>query len=203
MSRLHLSASEGPVRVFVVLAVTALPLGFTAKASGQCSFEVAWVLQLEKNGWDESYSQAVAIDSVGNPYMSGFTFVQDPTFPLPGFGQWDAFLTKYDSSGSLLWNHSFESKMAGYKSSVALDALDNAYLFIGADAVLAKYDSLGTLLSARPVDVANWEPWGNPLAADAPGNVYVCGLGPVGFGGPGYGGTDFVVAKYDVSGSLL
>jgi len=122
------------------------------------------------------YGEGVAVDSVGNSYITGRTY----SF---GAGDWDAFLVKYDASGTRLWNTTWGGLEYDHGYEIAVDSEDNIYITgatsnFGAgevDAFLVKYDASGTQL---------WNTtWGYSkndlafgLAVDQAGNVYISGL---------------------------
>ena len=63
-------------------------------------YSVAWSRQLTSSGYDIGAS--VAIDGIGNAYLGGSTY---GSLFGPNAGSYDAFLAKYNSSGSLLWSN--------------------------------------------------------------------------------------------------
>lgn len=101
-------------------------------------------------------------------------------------------------------------------SSVATDSSGNVYVagyttgglngntVTGAtDAVLAKYNSSGSLQYVKQLGVASKDAVGNAVAADASGNIYVVGSTNAGLGGNTLtGSSDLFVAKYNSSGAL-
>jgi hypothetical protein len=92
-----------------------------------------WSTFLGGSDWDEGL--ALALDSSGNPVLTGYTFSSDfPTTPGTYDGSWnvswDAFVAKLSSSGSsLLWSTFLggtNSDDAGW--AMALDSLGNPVL---------------------------------------------------------------------------
>ncbi|MHC4405910.1 MAG: SBBP repeat-containing protein, partial [Planctomycetota bacterium] len=106
-----------------------------------------WSQQIGTSSSDMSF--AIALDAIGNVYISGRT---DGSLGGPNLGIPDAFLVKYDSSGTLLWSQQFGTSSSDTSTSVAVDASGNAYISGitsgglggpnagGADAFLVKYD---------------------------------------------------------------
>ncbi len=85
--------------------------------------DLLWTQQIGTSGHDTSTS--VAADGSGNIYISGAT-----SGGLAGTnaGGWDAYLVKYDSSGSLLWSQQIGSTGYERSDSVVLDDLGNVYI---------------------------------------------------------------------------
>jgi len=152
----------------------------------------------------------VAVDAIGNAYISGFTRAS-----LGGahFGAFDAFLLKYDGLGSLLWSQQIGSSGMDDAYSVALDASGNAYICgstagsLGApnaggrDAFLMKYGSWGSLLWSQQIGTSRMDE-AHSVAVDAFGNAYISGYTTGSLGGPNAGGSDAFLAKYDSSQRL-
>ncbi len=86
-----------------------------------------WTRQLGTSSGDES--RGIAVDGLGNVYVSGST-AGDLSEPLMGGS--DAFVAKYDSAGDLLWIQQLGTP-TGHATShgVAADGLGNVY-FSGA-----------------------------------------------------------------------
>ena len=139
--------------------------------------------QFGTSGDDRAYD--VEVDVSGNVYLTGFT-----TGALGGqtnSGGNDAFLTKLDSSGTVLWTRLLGGTATDLSNGLTLDAA--GYVWIGGysqstfaghtnaggnDAFVAQYDSAGTLLgtffwSTAGTDVITG------LAAAADGSVSVSG----------------------------
>jgi hypothetical protein len=112
-----------------------------------------WKRQLGTSGGDGSNS--VAIDSSGNAYISGST---EGSLGSPNAGGYDAFLAKYDASGSLLWTCQLGTSDYDQSYSVAIDGSGNAYIsgltggslggpnLGGMDAFLAKFSPEGQII---------------------------------------------------------
>jgi len=132
--------------VLAVLAVVVIVSFAAGAAWAEQAYDLAWVRQIGTTADDTSSS--VVVDGLGNVYISGTT-----TGSLGGpndGGMRNAFLAKYDSSGSLLW---IRQMGATDSDSVAVDGLGNAYISGGTygsldgpqmgngDAFLAKFSA--------------------------------------------------------------
>jgi uncharacterized delta-60 repeat protein len=141
---------------------------------------------------------AVAIDSADNVYGVGRT-------TSTGAGNDDFLLAKYDSSGTIQWERVLGGAANDEGFSVAIDSADNVYVVgktasSGAgsnDFLLAKYNSSGTIQFQRTLGGASNDA-GNSVAIDSADNVYVLGE----TGSTGAGSDDFLLAKYNSSGTI-
>ena len=165
----------------------------------------AWTIKIGPNGnrlWEarylgpanRSYASDVAIDSIGNVYMTGYS---------DGVGHvFDYATVKYDSAGNELWVARYDDSNNGadYAQTIAIDEAGNTYVTGYANAwypntphyATVKYDPAGSQLwVVTTSDIAYWG--GNPpcLAIDTSSNVYLSG------------GTGACVAtiKYDSAGN--
>ncbi|MFQ6106667.1 MAG: SBBP repeat-containing protein [Thermoplasmata archaeon] len=88
-------------------------------------------------GNDIDYGRSLAVDETGNAYVSGTTLSMD--FPVTpgafdtvhsgGTGQWDAFVTKLNHSGSALVYSTFvDGSGTDYAYSIAVDTAGSAYV---------------------------------------------------------------------------
>jgi hypothetical protein len=153
------------------------------------------------------------VDSTGNPYIAGYT---DRTFSgQTSAGWWDAFVAKYDGSGTLQWVRQFGTNYNDYAQAVSVDSSGSAYLvghtngvLIGQfnrgenDAFVVKYDSAGTWQWVRQFGTSAMES-GSGISLDAGGNAYVTGsTAGVLAGQSNAGAEDAFIFKYDSSGTL-
>jgi hypothetical protein len=166
----------------------------------------------------------VAVDGSGNAYITGTfsgTYDFDPgpgTTNLSTAGTWDldAYVSKFDSSGNLVWAKSFSSTgTSGRGYSVAVDGSGSVYTTghfdgtsdfdpgagtanltaaSGLDPFVSKLDSSGNYVWARSLDGGNFE----TVAVDGSGNVYITGdfYGTVDFD-PGEGIINFTSSSVD------
>jgi len=141
---------------------------------------------------------AITVDSSSNVIAVGQT---DST----GAGNDDVLIVQYDSSGNIQWQRTLGGANNEEASTVAVDSSDNIYIggetqsagAGGIDALLAKYNSSGTIQWQRVLgDTSTEECKG--VAIDSSGNVYITGFSF----SQGAGGQDFIIAKYNSSGTL-
>jgi hypothetical protein len=160
----------------------------------------------------ESGVPAVAADGLGNVYLAGET---NGNIGGPNAGVTDVFLRKYDSSGAVLWTRQDGSLGYDVPRDAVVDPVGNLYLvgytgwdLAGAplgnyDAFLIKYDALGNKLWSRQFGSPN-EDYGEGVATDGVGNIYIAGYTSGDVGGPYAGGSyDMFLAKYDASGNAV
>ena len=171
-----------------------------------------WAREFGTQAADESRS--VAVDGMGNPYVSGMT---RGTFPgqTPSGGRFDSFLRKYDSEGNELWTRQFGPS---FEQGLALDRAGNPYVvgraqaaltgqtFLGgrSDAFVRKYDGEGRELWTRQLGTGAGDNL-NALVVGHAGAAY--GVGEVGAPLRGHrfkgGRTDSFMRKYDSEGTEL
>ena len=144
------------------------------------------------NGPD-NLGESVAIDSSNNVYILGTS-------------QGVMILAKYNSSGTIQWQKNFADDGGDHVAySVAIDSSDNAYIFgwtdtSGAglrDFALIKFNSSGSLQWQRTLGGSSQD-MGQSVFIDSSDNIYVVGITM----SVGAGGTDFLLAKYNSSGTI-
>jgi hypothetical protein len=181
-------------------------------------------------GTSNDFGNALAIDSTGNTYVTGFFLSTNINFsglPATNHGSADVFVAKYDPSGLPLWARAAGGSGYDAGNGIAVDAAGNSYVtgfFYSSNAVfgaitltnsgqnnvfLAKYDSAGNVLWARQAGGASFD-MGFAVAADSTGNSFITGgffSTQASFGGAvtltNSGENDVFVAKYDPSGTAL
>jgi hypothetical protein len=152
---------------------------------------------------------AAAADRHGNIYVSGIT-QQSDVFPFPN----DAWLSKFDTDGKLLWSRQQATPDSDTATSVFIDQVGNVYLAgdttgvldsknAGSyDAFLSKYDVEGNHFWTRQHGGPQAE-FVRGVSADALGNVFVTGSTQGGLTGSTVASYDAFVLKYDAAGNLL
>jgi hypothetical protein len=181
---------------------------------------LTWNTFLGGAGADEVYG--LALDAIGNVYVSGFSTETwgSPVTPYGGGGV-DGFAAKLDSSGNLVWNTFLGGTGNDEVFGIALDGTGNLYLAGYSDtswgspvrahagyydALVAKLDPNGNLIwntflgsGGFGFDIAR------AVAVDGIGNVSVVGYSAAPWGSPiraFTGAMDVFAAKLDSSGNL-
>lgn len=168
-----------------------------------------WSRQLGTDGADGALG--VSADGFGNVYISGFT---RGSLGGPNAGSGDAFVSKFDAAGNLLWARQLGTAENDVSFAVSADALGNVYISgategdldgpnIGTvDAFVSKYDANGVLKWTRQLgNTFDDLSWG--VSADDAGNVYITGQSFGGLLEPQEAGSDGFVSKFDAAGNLL
>ena len=84
---------------------------------------VEWIRQFGTSLFD--HSTGVSADGLGNVYISGSTY---GSLGGPNAGTQDAFVSKYDSNGSLLWTQQLGASGWDYSSGVSADRQGNVWV---------------------------------------------------------------------------
>jgi hypothetical protein len=158
---------------------------------------------------------AIASDSGGNVFVTGFTTGNLDGQSLSGTN--DAFIVKYNTSGSRQWTRllgiagqvttgygiTTDSNGSVYITGITQGNLDGQTKTGGADLFVTKYDSGGTKIWTRLLGAAGGaiQTFGYSITSDSSSNVYVTGKTGGTFDGlPAIGGQDSYVVKYNTSG---
>jgi hypothetical protein len=153
------------------------------------------------------YAQSVAVDATG-VYVAGYA-----SGALPGqtnAGGYDAYIRKYDHTGTELWTQQFGTSGSDFSYGVGVDATGIYVVGMtsgafpgqtnagGYDAYIRKYDHAGTELWTQQFGTSINDA-ADGVAVDAT-SVYVVG----GTAGMKYfGGSDAYIRKYDHAGTEL
>jgi formylglycine-generating enzyme required for sulfatase activity len=166
-----------------------------------------WSRQL---GTSSQLDQAfgVTADKIGNVFITGET---TGDLAGPNVGGNDAFVSKYDSTGNLIWTRQLGTSADDRGSGVSADGLGNVYVsgetggdlsgnsFGNTDAFLGKYDSQGNLLWLRQAGTSD-DDFGAGVSVDSSGSIYLAGtIGEI----VGKPTDDAFVSRYDSAGNLL
>jgi hypothetical protein len=187
-------------------------------------------------GTDSDYGYAIKVDASGNIYLVGYTsstnaIVTPGTYQTIFNGTTEAFLVKFNSSGTRLWGTYYGGPLFELASGVATDAAGNVYMAgytqstsgiasAGGfqttsggltDAFLAKFNANGNILWSTFYGGAG-DDYANDVATDNLGNVVMCGSANSNSGIASAGGfqntlnagsQDAFVVKFDANGNRL
>lgn len=187
-----------------------------------------WQWAQSAGGTGLDYGQAIAVDSQGNQYVTGY-FEGTASFgpyTLTASGQTDIFAAKLDPGGNWLWAVRAGGTNTDEGKSIALDQAGNAYLtgsFKGTASFgpytlttydveqifVAKIDHTGYWVWAVQAGGADWD-WGYGIAVDPAGYACLTGIyfgtasfGPYTLTSTGYEYRDIFAAKLDPEGNWL
>jgi len=170
---------------------------FCLSTSGQ-QLPMQWLRTFQAQGMASDRIAKITTDNSGNVYVAGYAGRHH--------GAPDAFAMKRNSQGDTLWTYYYDggSNNEDYATDIVVDDAGNtylngyshkpsAYLF---DCFTVKIDPTGTeLWVSRYTEPGGAESFGNALAVDTLGNVYVAG-----YIDPSSGSNDWLVIKYNSSG---
>ena len=192
-------------------APTTASWGIHARVFGDATTPI-WSSQIESAGADQA--TAIVADAAGNVYVTGWT--DGALTGNTNNGSGDIFLAKYDAAETLQWVRQFGSSQRDVATGLSLDAVGNVYLTgwtsgslgpidgnVNAgnyDAFLAKYDAGGSQQWIRQFGTSGAD-IATGVSADALGNVFLGGRTDGALDGPGGGGGDAFVVKYDAGGT--
>jgi len=169
----------------------------------------SWLKQL---GGSNNYPSEVTVNSAGSVYLTGSIASASPQ---PLFNNLDAWVAKYDNTGSQLWLKQFVGTpdFNDYPSGLAVDSAGNVYISgtteytsSGAGggprtAWVAKYDDSGNQLWLKNVN-SDTHDISDGIKVDSSGHVYLTGIN-YNFGHGYPPAVDTWAAKYDSNGNQL
>ncbi len=169
-----------------------------------------WTRQFGSSGTD--YAYAVSTDGFGNVILAGYTEGVLPGSTGPGSG--NAYVRKYDPSGTLLWTRQFGTVRGEMASGVIADASGEIVVvgqtngafpgetnLGGWDAFVRRYGADGSVLWTRQFG-SSADDDALAVTMDGSANVIVAGSTERSVPG-GTAGTDACVWKLDAAGAQL
>jgi hypothetical protein len=178
------------------------------------SGNLVWAKGFGGTTYEQGFS--ISVDNSGNVYTTG-DFAGTADFDpgvgvtnLTAIGFADAFVSKLDSTGALIWAKGFGlANTYTYGSAIAVDSSGNIYTTGGNEILIidpfslnpnffvSKLNSSGALLWEKSYGGSGLD-YGNSIAVDNSGNVYTTGLfvGTVDFD-PGVGTSNFTSAGFN------
>jgi len=181
--------------------------------SGQSSEACATTLDSGTKQWGSAANdetRGLVIDGSGNIYVTGATYGSIDS--QANAGDWDAFLTKYDSLGTRQWTKYIGTAGTDWGQAVAVDGSGNIYItgsvsgsFAGMtytggkDVFLAKFDPSGNRIGFTQWGTSN-DNFGYGVTLDGSGNVFVTGPTDDDLDGQTNAGVrDVFLSKFDSS----
>lgn len=191
-----------------------------------------WDWAKSAGGAQKVESYAIAIDSAGNNYITGwfedslkFGTTTIVTSTSGNAFASDIFIAKYDAAGNFVWAKRAGGTNYDYGNGIATDAAGNVYvtgLFTGTatfdtfsitsttvdyDVFIAKYDANGNALWVKKGGGNAWDV-GNGVTVDKFNNCYITGAyrNTATFGTASLtsaGNYDIYIAKYDSGGNFI
>ena len=169
-----------------------------------------WTEQNGTDMWDEA--RGVTTDSSGNVYVVGGT--KGNLLGISNSGRTDAFVIKFNSSGTKQWTKKLGTWQNDLANGVATDSSGNFYVtgFTyqhldgntsagNADLFVVKYNSSGKKQWTKQLGTSKHDR-ARGVATDSSGNVYVTGDTYGGLdGNTNAGSNDLFVVKYNSSGT--
>lgn len=164
----------------------------------------------------QSNTGGIAVDSVGNVYVVGST-LGDLDGQVNTATTGDVFLTKFDTSGNVIFSRLLGANEDASAFNITIDANDNI-IVVGqtnsdlsttdvldsTDAFVSKFASNGDLLFTYQLDTFSTTD-ASAVTVDAAGNIYVGGstTGDINISSGFAGGKDSLILKIDGTTGLL
>lgn len=128
----------------------------------------------------------------------------------------DAYVTRFDHNGQVLWSHQFEFMGGGQSNALGMSLGNSGRVYIGGYSIGAggpnqgRYRAFASCLDASGLPVwthligsESKDQQVNAVATDAVGNSYFVGETTGDIGGKNSGAQDMFIVKYDDSGTMI
>ncbi len=183
----------------LLITVILFPASFLLNSESEGPIE-EWIAEYNGPGNGQDYAVAIAVDSEGNVYVTGYGYGIETGL--------DYATIKYDKNGNQLWVARYDGprNYSDIVHAIAVDPRGNVYVtgrsygnWTSYDYAAIKYDKNGNQLwVARYNGPGNKGEVANALAVDPAGSVYVTGYS-IGSGTS----FDYLTIKYDKKGNQL
>ena len=171
--------------------------------------KVAWIRQFGTGGADGG--NAIKLDASGNIFVAGATTGK---LGASQFGAYDAFLSKFDSGGQVLWTLQWGTSLDDGANGLAFDQRGNVFVagqtsgklgsasFGNIDMFLTKVDPAGKIVWSQQYGTASPDVAMCVLVDDET-NIYIGGSTGGSMGGPQLGEGDSLLMKLTSAGTLI
>ena len=192
----------------VPLVVFAAVSSHPAVLQAESAYPTEWAAQFGTSSFEGA--SGIAADASGNAYVTG-----DTQYLLGGnwFGSADVYIAKYGSDGGQDWIKQFGSTTWDQPHAIGLDGIGGVYVAgdtygslggpVGGiqDAFVAKYLTDGTPVWVKQITTDDVE-YGQGVAADPLGNVFVAGYTNGDLEGANAGTYDAYARMYNGAGDV-
>lgn len=190
--------------------------GFVAKLDG--TGHLLWNTFLGTDGGAEDYAEDIVSDGNGTVYVVGTSKGGSWGSPIRPYEHYDAFVAKLSGTGTLVWNTFLGSSDWEDARDVTLDS--QGHIFVagssygawgpgaasynegGSEAYIAELDGNGNLLANAFRGSPSFEDYGEGIAVDAAGRIFLAGTSYDTWGQPirpfSDKGTEFPSNRVDV-----
>jgi len=182
----------------------------------------------DAGGFNSEYGTGIALDNVGNVYVTGCT--HSPTFTMDNITlnnlgmEADIFIAKLSPNGNLQWMKNYGGYWGDYSCGLLLDNFNNIYIggYTWGDSAafdniilkdggsfIAKCDSNGNMLWAKNSGTGGYSDRASGISRSSNGNIYMTGtyefntLNWERFSLPNNGLGDVFCAGFDTNGNML
>jgi len=196
------------VRIVAGLVLLVIPLLIPVGEGRSLAPAEKWVARYNGPGNGEDRAQDIAVDGLGNVYVTGITgYLNNEEYDIAG----DYATIKYNSNGKQLWVQRYDGPAKGYDEAraIAVDSSGNVYVtgcsyglsgsMYREDFATIKYSPNGKQLWVKRYNgPGNSVDGATAIAVDGSGNVYVTGSSEG--SGTDY---DYATIKYNTNGKQL
>ena len=190
-----------------VIMILLLFVSFTAEIESQTNF--IYGKQFGSNKDEFAFNPVADIN--GNVFIAGET---TGAFNGQSLGKSDGFVSKFDSTGNIIWTKQFGTPEDDKISWLAIDKIGNAYVtgytkgvlgeknFGKEDIIVVKLNTDGNIEWQKQYGTDSTD-IGNMIYVDIQRNIYVSGKTKGAFGKSSLGDVDCLILKLDNKGNII